>query len=573
MPSDEELQDELESPLPPDGEAVSDADPAGLEATPETASDPIPVTGHSAPTPDAAPENPRWLHPTSFVFDALSHIRSYLVPFLLALFGAAQDELFWQYFALIILILSLFRTLLHYFTLRYRIAGHDLVINSGLLFRRVRTIPIRKIQNLDLIQNPLHRLFGVAEVRIETASGAEADAVLRVLSLQDVEQLRAMLFPESPDAKASAAFHAANPLEGLALPPRENSERPIAPFPVLTAQTNLPGEQLLRIPLNWLALAGLSSDRGLLLVGVALGALFQFNDQWLRNRAMWSRVAEYANTWTAVVLVLIGGWLLLKLLSIGWFTLRFFDYRLIRVGDDLRLSSGLFTRVSATIPRQRIQFISIHRPLLFRWAGFATIKLETAGGAGKEGEGGTTVAARSWFVPAVPIQEVPRLLRELRSGLEWREAEQAWQPVSPRTGQRLLRIGILTGVLLTIAAGVLVRPWGALAGLLLLPAMIFWALKKGRSHSYARTPFGVAYRSGLVTRKTSLTFFERIQSVTYKQSPFDRRWRMARLAVDTAAAGPAEHVIEIPYLAADFASHEFEYLRHQIACAQGLRQV
>lgn len=562
------------------------------EAEPTRAAEnPIPESARLPPQPsvdnlarEVLSDQPRWLHPTSFIFDALSQIKSFVFPFLLALFGAAQDELFWQYFALVILVLSLVRTGLHYLTLRYRIIGGDLVINSGLIFRRVRTIPIRKIQNLDLIQNPLHRIFGVAEVRVETASGAEADAVLRVLSLSNVDQLRAALFPErligtelargpqplESECPASADGVLENEADSRSTPltqERQPSESRCANGGQ-SGQPTSAVENVLRIPLRWLALAGLSSDRGLLLVGVALGALFQFNDQWFRNRAFWKLLSQYANTWTTIVIALALGWVLLKLLSIGWFSLRFFDYRLTRAGDDLRLSSGLFTRVSATIPRQRIQFISIHRPLLFRWAGYSTIKLETAGGSGKEGEGGTTTATRSWFVPVVPDSEVPRLLGELRPGLEWREAEQAWQPVSPRAGARLTRIGIATAALLTIAAGVMYQPWGALAGLVFFPALIFWAIKKGRSHSYARTAFGVAYRSGLLTRKLSLTFYERIQSVSFKQSPFDRRWKMAALSVDTAAAGPAEHLIEIPMLQADFASEEFTILRERIARTQ-----
>jgi putative membrane protein len=133
-----------------------------------------------------------------------------------------------------------------------------------------------------------------------------------------------------------------------------------------------------------------------------------------------------------------------------------------------------------------------------------------------------------------------------------------------------MRVGVATGILLTIAAGVMYRPWGALAGLVLIPLLILWAIKKGRSHSYARTAFGVAYRSGLVTRKLSLTFYERIQSVSFKQSPFDRRWKMAVLAVDTAAAGPADHQIEIPMLSDDFARAEFAVLRELIARTQAV---
>ena len=40
---------------------------------------------------------------------------------------------------------------------------------------------------------------------------------------------------------------------------------------------------------------------------------------------------------------------------------------------------------------------------------------------------------------------------------------------------------------------------------------------------------------------------------------------MATLAIDTAAAGPADHLIEIPYLDARFAEQEFDALNQKSA--------
>ena len=100
--------------------------------------------------------------------------------------------------------------------------------------------------------------------------------------------------------------------------------------------------------------------------------------------------------------------------------------------------------------------------------------------------------------------------------------------------------GLRIVVTLSQVAGLAIsQPWGAMIGLLALPLLLWLASRKGRSMSYARTTFGLAYRSGIIKRKLSLTFFERIQAVRWNQSPFDRRWEMATLSVDTAGAGPA----------------------------------
>ncbi len=78
---------------------------------------------------------------------------------------------------------------------------------------------------------------------------------------------------------------------------------------------------------------------------------------------------------------------------------------------------------------------------------------------------------------------------------------------------------------------------------------------------YARRDNEVIYRSGIFNRKTSITFFDKIQTLCIDQSPFDRRWGMATLCVDTAAAGPAGHRMQIAYLEEQFANTEFKQLR------------
>ena len=112
------------------------------------------------------------------------------------------------------------------------------------------------------------------------------------------------------------------------------------------------------------------------------------------------------------------------------------------------------------------------------------------------------------------------------------------------------------------------RPWGFLAGVVALPLLLLWTRRQSRSMRYARSDLGVVYRSGVINRKISITFFDKIQAMRMDQSPFDRRWSMARLSIDTAAAGPAGHVISVPYLDLEFARREFASLRSRTGKSQ-----
>ena len=122
-------------------------------------------------------------------------------------------------------------------------------------------------------------------------------------------------------------------------------------------------------------------------------------------------------------------------------------------------------------------------------------------------------------------------------------------------------MGILATLVLTLVAGFIWQPWGAAIGIVLLPSFLWLAWRKAKAMRYARCGALVVYRSGLLTRKCSCAFVDKIQAVQLSESPFDRRWKMATLAVDTAAAGPAEHRILVKYLDATVAQREYYSLK------------
>lgn len=512
--------------------------------------DSAPVAGDASnlpPDPTTTDEDiatkPTWLHPTSLIFDPISHIRQFIVPAIIGLVGAVNGDNFGIYIGVIVSCIAMLSSAFRYFTLRYKIADGELIVKKGLLFRRVRTVPINRIQNMDLLQNPLHRLFKVAEVRIETASGTEPEAVLRVLSLKKFDELQQQVF------KKDRSPTPANEAIESSVPTMDES---VVPEPTA----------LVHIPSTWLVKAGLASNRGLILLGIAIGALSQFRleanidpDQF---KALLPTVDGSLENSLKLVGFVIGILILLRILGVIWYWQRFHNYELKSDGEDFRISCGFFTKITATVPRHRIQFISIHRPLLLRWMGMASIRIETAGGGGNSGQDQSN--SRRWFVPVLPEERVIPLIDQLRSGLNLQTTELDWQPLSEKAGRRMMRLAIIWSLIFTGIGAAFAPPWGWLAGVGALPILILWAAKKSKSMKYARTSQAMVYRSGILNHKTSLTFWDKVQTVSVTQSPFDRRWYMGTLHIDTAAAGPAEHSIRVKYLDAAFANREFQLI-------------
>ncbi|MFN3191709.1 MAG: PH domain-containing protein [Aureliella sp.] len=541
---------------------------------------------------------PQFLHPSSILFEAISKVRQFIFPAVVGLFSAAQGGFWGAGVAVVIFGGSLVATVLRYFTLRYRIQGNDFVVKEGLLFRRTRSVPIRRIQNMDLIQNLLHRVFGVAEVNIETASGTKPEATLRVLTRSQIEELRAAIFgagQSAPIASEDAVeVSRVGEIRGMPMSNSADVTDKAAGEEIGSGELGIPSapvgakvlgdrwqqdeaQEVHRIGMRELLLAGLASNRGFLLVGVVAGFFFQGNFFDNRYRPRFGKMMEYreyvpevggsTNSLLMLLGLFLGVVLLLRMLGMVWYVLRFFDYRLTRAGNDLRISCGLFTRVSATVPRKRIQFISVHRPLLMRLMGLASIRIETAGGSASEQENAASTVSRQWFLPVIRDADVNGVLNALRPGFDWGSPSEEieWYGVSPRAGARLTRLVIIACLAMSLCGLAITRPWGWVIGIVAFPFLALIVRKKVKSRRYARTPWGLAYASGLFRKKLSFAFFDRIQTVELGESPFDRRWDMASLLVDTAAAGPADHKIDVSYLDAGFAKRQFCELQEQAA--------
>ena len=198
---------------------------------------------------DAQPE--RRLHPMSWLFVLIQQLKQFIVPILvLFVFGRGDRNDLWGLVAIFILgAISLWQ----YYTYRFRIGEDSLQIRSGMLQRTLRQIPFARIHNVGLHQTLLHRIFGVAEVRLESAGGIKPEAEMRVLTLKDALALEALVRRRRTVSPTAADVSA------------------IAPT------TDDASEILLTLPTAEVIRIGLISNRGMIVIGGAFAALAQIN--------------------------------------------------------------------------------------------------------------------------------------------------------------------------------------------------------------------------------------------------------------------------------------------------------
>jgi putative membrane protein len=491
------------------------------------------------------------LHPASLLFDLARHVKAFALPALLVVFGTARSSggpggtfgrlpSGWEVWLLVLFVPAAIVSIARYLSFRLRYDEHELVIRSGIIFRNERHVPYSRIQNVDAVENVVHRCFGVVEVHVQTGGGNEEEARLSVLPRAAFETMRQLVFQERPDRAVAADA-------GTTSAPTERDR----------------GETLLHLPVRELLLCGFLENKGMVLIGALYGVLWETG---LLNQAMGSLAGGgpvgrgfFRDVFRALfdggplplgqVGIAVGGLcvllLLVRLLSMLWAVLRLYDFRLTRSGEDLRTEYGLFTRVTATVPLRRVQAITVYAGPLHRWLRRATFKVATAGGTGGRSSRSAD-HTREWLAPLIRDEALPPLLQHVVPGFDLTAVR--WQTLHPRAFARAIKPRLLLSTAVT-GSSALALGWGALGVAIL---MLLWTVIGAKMYvahvGWAETEDVVLMKSGWIWRQFTLARVNKIQAVATLESPFDRLAAMARVRVDTAGAGELSHRVDVPYL-------------------------
>jgi putative membrane protein len=492
------------------------------------------------------------LHPASLLFSFAQQLRALFLPGVLVLVGARSRGGDWEPWMMLLIIPSVIGAALRYLTYRYRYDGQEMVIRSGLLFRKERHIPYGRIQNIDAVQRVLHRALGVVEVRIETGSGSTPEATMSVLPLAALADMRERVFShrDAPELVEDAAT------------------------PQAQATT------LLDLTITDLMRTGFIENRGGVLIGAAMGILWEAGllDRGVElavgepvsgrrlvregifaiGLAIAGRTAITADGIATLVAAIVGFLVVIRLVSMAWAVVRLHGFKLTLHDADLRTQYGLLTKVASTIPLGRIQSITIRETPLHRVSGHVSIEADTAGGKAEDG----SRRGRESLAPLVAREHAVSLVQRIVAPVDMSVAR--WQPVSPRAFRREIKGWIVLASAMLVGI-TWIGGWWAVAA---IPALAAWAIVGARQTvrhlGWAVTDDAVMYRRGWLWRRVTVVRLSKIQAVDLRESPFDRRSAMARVKVDTAGASERGRV-DIPYLPRDIADEVRTALAHEAA--------
>ena len=391
----------------------------------------------------------------------------------------------------------------YYRRFEYALGGDTLDIRSGVVSRRNREIPIRRVQNVDISRNVVQRLLGIAAVDFETAGGSQTEASLRFVEFAEAKRLQREIGrlkrEVGDDESEREEEHAASQVDETEL--FALSARELAIVGAFSFDVRIPGFLFV-------------------IVSGGLPAVSSLLPESARTSQLAAAVVALA------VAVVVISWLAGATVAV----LNYYGFRLTRVGDELQYERGLLRRYDGSIPLDKVQTLTVVDDPLKRQFGFAALRIETAGYAPGSGEGGSEAA--------VPLATRGRVL-ELANRIEAVGSPSFERP--PKRVRRrytlryLLGLGVVVGVLYGVdLLSARPLPWygpAALAALAPVAAHLKW-----RHRGYWLGEDHFVTRNGFLRRRTTVVPYYRVQTVIDSRSVFQRRWGLATVTADTAGS-------------------------------------
>lgn len=387
---------------------------------------------------------------------------------------------------------------------RYGIAARELVIESGIFSRTRRSIPFERIQDVDIEQGPLARLFGLTRLNIQTGGSTADEGVLDSVSIAEAQRLR--------DALRTAR-------RGLDDTTAEADEPAALP--------------LFEMSVGRVLVLGLFNFSMVYLAGIF--ALLQAFDSWLPfdvyDPGRWIGIVDERLkgrlTVEAVAAVALLALLLGVIAGVARTLAREFGFRLRLEQEGLRRQRGLFTRTDVLIPAGRVELALLDTGPIRRKLGWRALSFQTLGAGSGEVQAGIQSVA-----PLVRRDEIEGILAVL-PGYRVADAGDLRMVSRRRIPRRLL-----TDVLPPLIIAAALAPFWVIA-LWALPFVAVLALSvliERRFHRYGLSHGFLFVQRGIWRQRQWVIPATRIQSLGLSRSWLQRRFGLMTLAIDTAGA-------------------------------------
>lgn len=426
--------------------------------------------------------------------------------------------------------------LLSWWRRAYAVDADGVYLRSGILSRKLRTARLPRIQSVDVVHPLLGRIFGLGQLTVEVAGGRDSRVVIGFLTTRELRTLRDRILDlaagqidlPGPAVAGGAVGASAVGRDTGGIDDAASAVRPedLAPEGAAGSQT-APEQRAVPMRASHFREHPLYSVDG----SVLLGSLLRSSSVYVLGLAVIGMLSAgililVSDSMTgSEALTIISSYLtmVIAMATIVWSHFNSaWNFQAAATPSGIRMSYGLTSETSRTLPPGRVHGVGLTGPILWRRKDWWKVDVTVAGREDRSQDGQTreignlllpvgsrdTALRALWLV--VPDLGVPYPDRLLAQALTGRDDDGVGDPQAPAGSAE-------RGFVRLSRRGRFFRP-------------LTW-----RRAAIALTDTCVIIRHGRWRRRVAVFPYERIQSLRVRQGPLARRRGLASLRLDMVA--------------------------------------
>lgn len=387
---------------------------------------------------------------------------------------------------------------------QFRITGDHVEVRKGIIFRSHRRAPLDRVQGVNLTRPFPARLIGLAKLEV-VGAGNDSNVELEYLATSRAEGVRADILRLASGARAARQSAASGVAPASGAPASARAQlvgtmndgvndlitgvdlADVEPESVVKIPTGrLIGSQLISSVL-WIVFFGL-----IFLVafgGILIGSL-------LDGEPLGSIIGLGLGLGMGIPLAI-------AVIGITWAQIsKSLRYSIAPTPDGVRITYGLLTTVTETLPPGRIFAVEVSQSLLWRPFGWWTIRINRMSGKSATQQQSGSAQQFNVVLPVGKRADVERVLGLILPDVPAADLPVVWDHgiLGPMEGDPYVR----------------------------MPRRAWWRRPLSwKRQGYYLTDFGLLLRRGVVWRKLAIFPLARLQGVSLSQGPIDRAQRVS----------------------------------------------
>ena len=443
--------------------------------------------------------------------------RAMFIPLALFVIKANKTAILYTAFGFLgILVFALLYGYFYYlkFTFYLDPLKQEFVIDKGVFGRKHLTIPVEKIQQVNINQGFLQKIIGVYSLQIDTAGTDSKEVDIRAINGEIAQALRQHL------------------LHGQVV---QTTEEQILDAPHQSVTKDIP---FIKIKANTLLKIGLTSNYGqsiALLIGFGFATFHNIKELLKAFDNDYGQVEQFVKS--GLTLFSIGIFLaaiavILLTTNIIRTFVKYFDFQLSKHRKSLLISSGLLTKKNTLLHPSKVQIIRYSQNYLQKKIGLFNMSLKQAHAGQQQSE--KEMKNNNTEIPGCSTTEKDEVLRMILGRLP--EGGAMFKP-----NWRFLNLPIVFQLLLPVLIyGVFYRFFSevrayyplAVAYFVIVFIMIYIGYTK---HRITVSASHIIKQSGIWDISQEIIEPHKIQSITTSQYPWHRKLDIGHVSLHTAA--------------------------------------